>query len=325
METKTIKKCPKSLSELYYPGYCLKWVHPGHYQEEFDTLLDSFGKNYFSEHLIKPLFTDGANLYEKEIKSFNSEDWKNFLQKANQLFVSSEEDGGYRTKNLYFTRGEQASIATQMFEDGLMGYFKTGNKRNLELCLNIKETISTGHNLPLQELLESKEEEMTFLKEYLHVPMPVIEIPAEIEALCFQLTMLGKDNCSPFEFAATVYLDLTRIMPFKLSNGMTARFLMNVILGIHGLNPVVFTNRMEYLNETRKGDDEPNSFENYLKGKEKQMQRLLAKGLLDNPKFCFVCEKFAEPFCKQCEITHYCSKECQKSNWPTHKEICNKN
>lgn len=37
---------------------------------------------------------------------------------------------------------------------------------------------------------------------------------------------------------------------------------------------------------------------------------------------CNKCQKFASSRCSKCDKTKYCSKECQKSDWPEHKKIC---
>src|SRR4051812_40903427 len=42
---------------------------------------------------------------------------------------------------------------------------------------------------------------------------------------------------------------------------------------------------------------------------------------------CFTCKKESEtgkPFmvCTKCGIARYCTKECQKRDWPTHKLLC---
>ena len=41
---------------------------------------------------------------------------------------------------------------------------------------------------------------------------------------------------------------------------------------------------------------------------------------------CYVCKGFAEGreilFCSRCRWMKYCSKECQKQNWPEHKSLC---
>lgn len=39
---------------------------------------------------------------------------------------------------------------------------------------------------------------------------------------------------------------------------------------------------------------------------------------------CSVCDKRAPHNCAKCEITSYCSRECQKLDWPSHKINCPK-
>ena len=34
------------------------------------------------------------------------------------------------------------------------------------------------------------------------------------------------------------------------------------------------------------------------------------------------CDHSADTFCSACHIVKYCSKECQKVCWPSHKKIC---
>ncbi len=58
------------------------------------------------------------------------------------------------------------------------------------------------------------------------------------------------------------------------------------------------------------------------------------KELFNQPEFtkmrqCCVCGAFDSPeqkfmVCSRCKMSHYCSVECQKSNWPAHKIICTK-
>ena len=37
---------------------------------------------------------------------------------------------------------------------------------------------------------------------------------------------------------------------------------------------------------------------------------------------CAVCKKDADKSCGECKNAHYCSAECQKKDWPTHKKLC---
>lgn len=45
------------------------------------------------------------------------------------------------------------------------------------------------------------------------------------------------------------------------------------------------------------------------------------EALLDK-KTCAKCGKHADLRCTRCKTTYYCSKECQKADWPTHKRSC---
>ena len=40
---------------------------------------------------------------------------------------------------------------------------------------------------------------------------------------------------------------------------------------------------------------------------------------------CKVCQKFdsASKKCAKCKSEFYCSKDCQKTDWPFHKQFCN--
>lgn len=41
-------------------------------------------------------------------------------------------------------------------------------------------------------------------------------------------------------------------------------------------------------------------------------------------KFCSVCEKRCQlQKCTKCKVVLYCSRSCQKSDWPKHKKLCN--
>ena len=40
---------------------------------------------------------------------------------------------------------------------------------------------------------------------------------------------------------------------------------------------------------------------------------------LDASSLCILCNKTNAQFCKRCKSTCYCSKECQQTDWPTHK------
>lgn len=39
---------------------------------------------------------------------------------------------------------------------------------------------------------------------------------------------------------------------------------------------------------------------------------------------CGVCDSTVAQWCKQCHSIGYCSRECQKSDWPSHKLLCSK-
>ena len=42
--------------------------------------------------------------------------------------------------------------------------------------------------------------------------------------------------------------------------------------------------------------------------------------------WCFLCNRFKEysqlKVCSRCKLSQYCSVECQRADWPTHKETC---
>lgn len=40
------------------------------------------------------------------------------------------------------------------------------------------------------------------------------------------------------------------------------------------------------------------------------------------PELCNICAKPTTRFCTGCEKAHYCSVECQRQDWPTHREEC---
>lgn len=39
---------------------------------------------------------------------------------------------------------------------------------------------------------------------------------------------------------------------------------------------------------------------------------------------CIKCGQKADKICLQCKAVHYCSNECQKSHWKTHRKKCKK-
>lgn len=43
---------------------------------------------------------------------------------------------------------------------------------------------------------------------------------------------------------------------------------------------------------------------------------------MDANKRCVICSSKSTKHCQQCNSACYCSKECQKKDWPTHKLIC---
>ena len=47
------------------------------------------------------------------------------------------------------------------------------------------------------------------------------------------------------------------------------------------------------------------------------------EGLIEGFK-CGKCQKEAFKRCSKCKSIWYCSRECQVSHWPEHKEGCNK-
>ncbi|CAM6113755.1 unnamed protein product [Calypogeia fissa] len=40
------------------------------------------------------------------------------------------------------------------------------------------------------------------------------------------------------------------------------------------------------------------------------------------PVLCTICDSNGTQFCTQCRTLRYCSKECQRIDWPTHKLLC---
>ena len=43
---------------------------------------------------------------------------------------------------------------------------------------------------------------------------------------------------------------------------------------------------------------------------------------MDNAKVCAFCEKQSKKVCSQCKKVNYCSVNCQRSHWKTHKLTC---
>ncbi|KAK9442305.1 hypothetical protein VB005_03364 [Metarhizium brunneum] len=41
-----------------------------------------------------------------------------------------------------------------------------------------------------------------------------------------------------------------------------------------------------------------------------------------DPSRCTVCDKHDARFCGRCKSARYCSEECEKADWPTHKLLC---
>ena len=39
---------------------------------------------------------------------------------------------------------------------------------------------------------------------------------------------------------------------------------------------------------------------------------------------CLVCDEKATLRCTACKVTKYCSRDCQRSDWPAHKRACKK-
>lgn len=44
----------------------------------------------------------------------------------------------------------------------------------------------------------------------------------------------------------------------------------------------------------------------------------------DNQKHCAVCNNAGKQLCKGCQNINYCSRTCQESDWPTHKDSINR-
>jgi len=52
------------------------------------------------------------------------------------------------------------------------------------------------------------------------------------------------------------------------------------------------------------------------------VQNMLADPEDSHIALCYVCGAQTKSKCKRCGVLHYCSKECQKSDWPRHKLNC---
>lgn len=44
--------------------------------------------------------------------------------------------------------------------------------------------------------------------------------------------------------------------------------------------------------------------------------------MLNLAKLCDACDRPGHYLCARCKLTSYCSKDCQKNNWPAHKAVC---
>eukprot|EP01105_Mastigella_eilhardi_P000308 TRINITY_DN1039_c0_g1_i3.p2 TRINITY_DN1039_c0_g1~~TRINITY_DN1039_c0_g1_i3.p2 ORF type:complete len:117 (+),score=25.26 TRINITY_DN1039_c0_g1_i3:418-768(+) len=54
-------------------------------------------------------------------------------------------------------------------------------------------------------------------------------------------------------------------------------------------------------------------------------RRPLAEGadaLVFQLQACAVCRAYAPFRCNACKLTRYCSRECQRTDWPEHKKVC---
>jgi len=62
-----------------------------------------------------------------------------------------------------------------------------------------------------------------------------------------------------------------------------------------------------------------------LDEKYKEVKSITMMGVCFNPK-CSIPDRMVERskmlYCTRCCISNYCSAECQKANWPRHKEFC---
>lgn len=57
-------------------------------------------------------------------------------------------------------------------------------------------------------------------------------------------------------------------------------------------------------------------------GGKNSVQEIDGDTILSKDKMCQICAEQAHKFCSKCKSVYYCSSDCQKADWPTHKNSC---
>lgn len=132
----------------------------------------------------------------------------------------------------------------------------------------------------------------------------------------------GGADC--IHMAAFIHNAFIYVHPLIDGNGRNARLLANFILVAHGMQPIIRTKEynnavMLDMKQTRHKDDVSNL----------KIQTNMMRGFIyswQKSKMCTACGRsMSDQQCSKCGITKYCSRECQKKDWPNHKQLCTKN
>ncbi len=168
-----------------------------------------------------------------------------------------------------------------------------------------------------------------------------------------------------FDWAAFLHFSLLKILPFAHGNNRLARFIVHLIIAQKGASPFIFSDKIRYIKALKDECTKKINLADLAKPPTSILgfyfihlfahtQALLAnlsqssqQAINDRAIFKEAVKSFSESIreknlmhcafcdvdsgkkqlftCTSCKQLAYCSKDCQKKDWPQHKDRCNKN